>query len=151
MVDFEQDQDELKVIVDKFLNKLPFSIHSNPMPTIVKRIYGIPYSQNKTRGNVSAPIEWTETLIRETSSLGKVKEACHMRATFFLPADKFPTDLPFGSDLDNLTKRLFDALNKTVFSEAKGMDSCVLSMYITKTKESENEPPGVLIEIQEGI
>jgi len=40
--------------------------------------------------------------------------------TFLLPANKYPTDFPYGNDLDNLCKRLFDALSKTIFSDARG-------------------------------
>ena len=40
--------------------------------------------------------------------------------TFLLPANKYPKDFPNGNDLDNPCKRLFDALSKTIFSDARG-------------------------------
>lgn len=52
--------------------------------------------------------------------------------TFRLPDDKFPRDHPFGSDLDNLLKRLCDALQKTIFSEAPGGDGVIVSIEATK-------------------
>lgn len=39
---------------------------------------------------------------------------------------------PFGTDLDNLLKRLLDALGQTVFPEAPGKDACVVSVDATK-------------------
>jgi len=52
--------------------------------------------------------------------------------TYLLPRSHVPTDYPFGTDLDNLNKRLLDALSQTVFSEAKGKDSCVVAMETMK-------------------
>ena len=70
-----------------------------------------------------------------------------MKVTFLLPPDKFPTDFPYGSDLDNLLKRFLDALNETIFSESKGKDSCIVSMHVTKTRVNSNDEAGALLEI----
>jgi Holliday junction resolvase RusA-like endonuclease len=70
-----------------------------------------------------------------------------MKVTFLLPPDKFPSDLPYGPDLDNLLKLLLDALNGTVFSEARGHDSCVISLAVTKTRAASREDSGVHIEV----
>jgi len=70
-----------------------------------------------------------------------------LKATFLLPPDKFPTDLPYGLDLDNLLKLFLDALNETIFSEAKGKDSCVISMTVMKTMVPSNKEAGVHLEI----
>lgn len=67
--------------------------------------------------------------------------------TFLLPADKYPKDLPYGNDLDNLCKRLFDALSKMIFSDARGKDSCVIALHVMKTKVPPNGQSGVAIEI----
>jgi Holliday junction resolvase RusA-like endonuclease len=61
---------------------------------------------------------------------GKVR--CLLRVTFRLPQGKFNETNPFGTDLDNLLKRLLDALSQTVFSDAPGRDACVVSLEATK-------------------
>ena len=110
-------------------------------------IAGVPYSKAKSRGDKSAPAVWTETIKRETRNLPRVRDACVMKVTFLLPPDKFPSDLPYGSDLDNLLKRFMDALNDTVFSEATGKDSCVVSLTVMKTRAKSREVSGVHFEI----
>ena len=92
---------------------------------IAKFVGGIPYARHKRRGDIEAPKRWTDAVIRQTEDLPKVVNACLLKLTFCLPPDKFPADLPYGSDLDNLTKRTLDALQRTVFRDAKGHDSCV--------------------------
>ncbi|HVO72492.1 MAG TPA: hypothetical protein VMT35_00600 [Ignavibacteriaceae bacterium] len=87
------------------------------------KISGIPFARSKVKGNPLGPQAWTEAVILQTKDLPKVKEACILNVTFLLPADKYPRDYPYGSDLDNLLKRFQDALNETIFSEAKGKDS----------------------------
>ena len=69
------------------------------------RISGIPYARNKVRGNPFGPKEWTEAVKLQTKDLPKIKDACILKVTFLLPADKYPKDYPYGSDLDNLLKR----------------------------------------------
>ncbi|MBU4186294.1 MAG: RusA family crossover junction endodeoxyribonuclease [Proteobacteria bacterium] len=117
------------------------------MNHIYLKIHGVPYSRAKTRGNVEAPKEWTKAIEEQTQFLPKVKEACIMKVTFLLPPNKFPKDLPYGSDLDNLLKRFMDALNETIFSETVGKDSCVVSMHVSKVKVENEEESGVLLEI----
>ncbi|MCL4679054.1 MAG: RusA family crossover junction endodeoxyribonuclease [Alphaproteobacteria bacterium] len=111
------------------------------------KISGVPYGKAKTRGNIKAPKEWTEAIKKQTKSSPKVKEACMLKVTFLLPPDKFPSDFPYGSDLDNLLKRFLDALNDTIFSEALGKDSCIISLIAQKTKVKSNSEAGVLLEI----
>lgn len=110
-------------------------------------IKGVPYSKANTRGDIEAPVRWSETIKQQTANLPKVKEACIMKVTFLLPTDKFPTNFPYGPDLDNLLKRFLDALNETNFSEALGTDSCIISMNVTKTKVNRQEEAGVHLEI----
>jgi hypothetical protein len=55
-------------------------------------IRGIPYGKNKARGNKTAPLDWTNTVIEQTKHLPKVKDACILKVTFLLPPDKFPAD-----------------------------------------------------------
>src|SRR3990172_12671836 len=109
------------------------------MTYISHKIKGVPYCRNKTTGNTNALREWTQAVINQTNSLPKVKEACIMKVTFLLPPNKFPRDFPYGPDLDNLMKRFLDALNKTIFSESQGHDSCVIELNVMKTKVESDE------------
>ncbi len=73
-----------------------------------------------------------------------------MRVTFLLPENKFPKDFPYGPDLDNLLKRLFDGLGQTVFSETPGGDSCIISLSAMKTKVASEAEAGAVVEILPG-
>jgi Holliday junction resolvase RusA-like endonuclease len=114
---------------------------------INRTIRGVPYSKQKVSGNLLAPQKWSDEVVRQTADLPKINDACLMKVTFLLPPDKFPRDVPYGPDLDNLLKRLLDALNSTIFSEAKGKDSCVVSLTVMKTRVSSSEEAGVHIEV----
>jgi Holliday junction resolvase RusA-like endonuclease len=117
------------------------------MAHFIKKIIGTPYSQVKSRGNKAAPRLWSEAVINQTKDLPLIKEACLVKVTFLLPSNKFPIDYPFGPDIDNLLKRLFDALNKTIFRESKGKDSCVISLNATKTRVMSDSEAGVYLEV----
>lgn len=114
---------------------------------IAKFIQGIPYARHKRRGDIEAPKRWTDAVKRETEELPKVVNACLLKLTFCLPPDKFPADLPYGPDLDNLTKRTLDALECTVFKDARGHDSCVVALIAMKTKVSGPHEAGLHLEI----
>lgn len=64
---------------------------------------------------------------------------------FLLPQDKFPRDLPHGMDLDNLLKRLLDALGETVLREAPGRDSAIMEIHAWKRKLIPPEVAGAQI------
>lgn len=117
------------------------------MAYFFKHIVGVPYSKAKTSGRVDGLTEWTKAVVEQTQTLPRVREACILKVTFLLPPDKFPDDLPYGSDLDNLLKRFLDALNQTVFSETHGGDSCVISMHVTKTRVNSYEESGAILEV----
>ena|SRR2546422_1745212 len=110
-------------------------------------IAGVPYGRFKRRGNIAAPAAWSEKIVQQTHDLPKVKQACVLKVTFLLPPDKYPTDLPYGPDLDNLLKRLLDALKRTIFSETQGQDSCVVLLHVMKTKVASEAKAGVHIEV----
>ena len=117
------------------------------MQHIYRKIRGIPYSQHKRRGNVDGLRVWTEAVVQQTQRLPRIRQACIAKITFLLPANKYPPNFPSGSDLDNLLKRFFDALNKTVFAEAPGKDSCVISLHVTKVRVKSDNKAGALLEI----
>lgn len=117
------------------------------MKHIFLKITGIPYGQSKTTGNTDAPKVWSKNVEEQTKDLPKIIEACVMNITFLLPPNKFPRDFPYGSDLDNLLKRFMDVMNNTVFSDAPGKDSCVVSMNVSKAKVEKEEESGVILEL----
>lgn len=114
---------------------------------IAKFIQGIPYARHKRSGDIQGPKRWSDALIRQTEDLPKVMDACLLKLTFCLPPDKFPTDLPYGPDLGNLTKRTLDALKNTVFRDARGHDSCVVALIAMKTRVKGSADSGVHLEI----
>jgi Holliday junction resolvase RusA-like endonuclease len=67
--------------------------------------------------------------------------------TFLLPDNKFPPNLFGGPDLDNLLKLTLDALQQTVFKDAKGKDSRVVSLMAMKSRVNGRGEPGAHIEI----
>jgi Holliday junction resolvase RusA-like endonuclease len=111
------------------------------------KIQGVPYSRLKSRGDVDAAKRWSLAVIDQTRGLPCVMEACLVKITFLLPPDKFPLDYPYGPDLDNLLKRFMDALNETVFCQAKGKDSCIVSMTVLKTKVASVIDAGAHLEV----
>ena len=111
------------------------------------KIEGGPYSRAKTRGNLDGPKSWTEAIINQTKDLPTVDGPCMLRVTFLMPPDKFPSDFPYGPDIDNYLKRFQDALNKTIFKNAPGGDSCVIHIEASKVKVQSYEEAGAHLEI----
>ena len=117
------------------------------MPVITATIRGVPYAKAKSRGDLHAPERWTKAVVEQTRDLPVVTEACFLKLTFFLPSDKFPRDFPYGPDLDNLLKRTLDALQTTVFRDARGHDSCVVALSAMKAKVEDLADAGAHLEI----
>lgn len=117
------------------------------MNYISATISGVPYAKQKSRGDTGAPERWSDAVRTQTRHLPRVREACIVKVTLLLPPDKFPTDFPYGPGLDNLLKRFMDALSETVFSEAHGGDSCVLSISVAKARVASPSLAGAHIEI----
>lgn len=117
------------------------------MAVIGVTIRGVPYAQAKRRGDLRAPGQWTKAVVEQTRGLPTVAEACFVKVTFLLPANKFPTDFPYGPDLDNLLKRTLDALQTTIFRKARGRDSCVVALFAMKTKVDDPREAGAHLEV----
>jgi Holliday junction resolvase RusA-like endonuclease len=114
------------------------------------RVRGVPYPQVKATGNVEGRKVWTEAIVKATANLRKVTGPVLVRVTFKLARDKFHDASPFGTDLDNLLKRFFDALSQTVFSDAPGRDACVVAIEAAKVlvqNPSESGVDGEIIEM----
>jgi Holliday junction resolvase RusA-like endonuclease len=117
------------------------------LKSIKEKVNGIPYGHDKVMGDLNAPRVWTDRIIEKTASLEKVNCPCILRVTFHLPQDKFPSNLPYGNDIDNLLKRFCDALGQTIFSEAPGKDSVIISIEATKVKAKQDSDAGAEFEI----
>jgi len=115
------------------------------------RIRGVPYPHTKVTGNIEGKNKWTDAIVEKTSNLQKINGPCLVRVTFRLSREKFHDSNPFGTDLDNLLKRFFDALGRTVFSDAPGKDACVVAVEAAKVlvlNPSESGVDGEIIEMQ---
>jgi Holliday junction resolvase RusA-like endonuclease len=112
-------------------------------------IEGVPYSRWKVKGDADAAKQWSQDVINKTRGLPGIKHRCRINVTFILPLDKYPTDHPQGPDLDNLLKRLFDALNETIFCKAPGKDGCVTLLTASKRKRRGEQKTGVRLKINE--
>ena len=108
-------------------------------------IEGIPYPKNKPTGDKEAAKKWSEAVKEQTETLQKVEGRCSMRVEFVLHKHSYLPDCPDGPDLDNLMKRLLDALNHTVFSEVAGKDGSVVQLVVSKRKAMQNEPTGARV------
>jgi Holliday junction resolvase RusA-like endonuclease len=117
------------------------------MSQIKFRIAGVPYPKRKNASGKEGLRVWTKCVVENSASLPRVTGPCSLRVTFFLPPDKFPTDFPFGSDLDNLLKPFLDALQETVFSKVTNGDSCIMELNASKVKVDAIENCGVSCEI----
>jgi Holliday junction resolvase RusA-like endonuclease len=110
----------------------------------------VPYPQTKAKGNVEGRKVWTEAIVERTKNLRKVSGPVLVRVTFKLSREKFHDANPYGTDLDNLLKRFFDALSQTVFSEAPNKDACVVAIEAAKVlvqNPSESGVDGEIIEM----
>lgn len=110
-------------------------------------IRGTPYSRVKTKGRLAGPAEWSTSIREQTSRLRPIKGPCRLEVTFVLPADRFPLDDSYGNDLDNLLKRLLDALGETVLREAPGKDGAIMELAARKRKALGSEQTGAHIRI----
>jgi len=95
-------------------------------------IHGVPYCQSKVRGKIDAAKQWSDAVKAQTAGKRKVAGRCRLEVTFFLPPNKYPADHPHGPDLDNLIKRLGDALSHTVLSTAPGKDGAIVELDAKK-------------------
>jgi Holliday junction resolvase RusA-like endonuclease len=111
------------------------------------KISGVPYSKLKSRGDRSALERWNDAVRTQTCHLPRISEACILKVTFLLPPDKYPKNFPYGPDLDNLLKRFLDLLNETIFCDASGCDSCIVSIHAMKTRVETIEEAGANLEI----
>ena len=112
---------------------------------IVKFIKGEPYSKSKPRGNTEGTQKWSQSIVDQTRDLERVRGPCKLDVEFVLPRNRSPTNFPFANDLDNLLKRLLDALGVTVLSDADGGDSSIVELHATKRLAEEGEETGATL------
>ncbi len=110
-------------------------------------IEGTAYPKHKSGGAIEEADLWSQNIREVTVGLQPIHSPCRMRVEFLLPIERFTSGSPYGSDLDNLTKRLLDDLKKTILREVDGEDGSIMEMAISK-RAAINEKPGVKVEIE---
>lgn len=108
-------------------------------------IKGEPYPKHKSTGDKKAPKRWSDAIQTQTARTRKVRGPCRLDVEFVLPAGRFPRHQRFGTDLDNLLKRLLDSLKETVLSEAPGGDGAIVELRASKIKAEGKQPTGARI------
>lgn len=116
-----------------------------PRDRISVRIAGTPSCRKKPGRGASSL--WTQAVIAQTRDLPCVTGPALLEVAFMLPADRFRGDHPFGPDLDNLLKRLLDALNHTVLREVAGRDSAIVEIVARKCKADTDDLSGAMLSI----
>lgn len=111
-------------------------------------IAGVPFAQLKSRGRLEGPTEWSNAVRKQTAHLRPVTGPCRVSVLFRLPPSKYPSDHPYGMDLDNLLKRFFGALEETVFRSVPGRDGCVIELEARKVQVSSDAEAGADLEIE---
>jgi len=71
-----------------------------------------------------------------------------MRIDYHLPPDRFTLGSPYGSDLDNLTKRLLDSLSCTILEDVDSKDGCICKIEIRKIVASNPDLIGTRVVIE---
>ncbi|MFC1540540.1 RusA family crossover junction endodeoxyribonuclease [Candidatus Margulisiibacteriota bacterium] len=107
-------------------------------------VIGIPYAKKKVRGYVKGPKDWATAILKQTKGLKVIDYPCIFEVRFILLANKFPSDLPFGPDLDNLLKHFLDCLQKTCLEN----DSLIIKLIASKSKIRKNEKPGAKVMVR---
>src|SRR6266545_4638347 len=108
-------------------------------------VEGTPYPWHKVRGDIEGPERWSAAIRLQTEKLPAVSGPCRLEVEFVLPRDRFPRDHPYGTDLDNLLKRLLDALKGTVLSTLPGTDGAIVELRASKIPASPGETTGARI------
>jgi len=111
-------------------------------------IPGPPYPKHKVGNRKDEAEKWSGSIILCTKDLPKVRGPCVMRIDYQLPPDRFTLGSPYGSDLDNLTKRLLDSLSSTILEDVDSKDGCICKIEIGKIAASDPETIGTRVAVE---
>lgn len=117
------------------------------VPTLIY-VKGGAYGAFKNRGNKAGIKVWQQAVIAATRDSTRVKGPCKLVLRFILPPDRYPSDHPYGPDVDNLAAAVLDALNETIFSMVPGKDGAVLWLEVMKLKASTPAEAGLDIIVE---
>ncbi len=109
-------------------------------------IWGEPFCKPYTGRRPAAAAKWEADIAEATAAWPLVLGPCKLAVTFFLPADKYAAPNSMGPDLDNLLKRLLDALKRTVFRPPSD-DSFVVELTAAKFRAGTLADAGVHLHI----
>ncbi len=110
-------------------------------------IGGIAYPKPVSGNRAIEAEKWSKKLVENTINFRKVDGPCSLKVVFYLPPDRFEIGSPYGTDIDNLVKRLLDALNETVLSDVPGKDGCIMNIEAEKSVALKPSQLGVDIKI----
>ena len=111
-------------------------------------IKGGAYGAFTSRGNKVGVKEWQMIVKQATERTPKIKGPCKLQLRFVLPPNRYPTDHPYGPDVDNLASAVMDALNETIFSDVPGKDGAVLWLETLKLKAEKEEDAQLIIFVE---
>jgi Holliday junction resolvase RusA-like endonuclease len=113
-------------------------------------ISGLPASQGRSGAKGPDLEDWRKQVAAQTEHLRPVPGPCKITAIFVLPPDRFPASNPYGPDLDNLLKPLFDGMKQTLFRRHPQPieDACVIQVKASKAQIRPGAEGGVALRIQ---
>jgi len=114
-------------------------------------VEGVPAKKKKTRGDLEVPARWRAALHDKTEKLEKIAGPCQLDIEFVLRSDSFPTDHPYGPDLDSLLKNTLDAMSDTVLRDVKGHDGAIVDIRARKRQARPGESTGARIIFAETV
>lgn len=115
------------------------------MEKIEFKIKGFPYPRlSRKRGRRSGPSEWREAIIEQSKAIPFISSPCSLSVDFILDKSQCPKDYPYGPDIDNLLKPVFDAFKHTFLKD----DSFITELIASKKIGRKRDDLGMSITIQ---
>jgi Holliday junction resolvase RusA-like endonuclease len=110
-------------------------------------IWGEPFCKPYRGRRPTAVAKWESNIAEATADWPLILGPCRLGVTFFLPLDKYAAPGSMGPDLDNLLKRLLDALKTTVFRPPSD-DSYVVELRAAKFQAGTMADAGLHLRIE---
>jgi|SRR2546421_10854165 len=118
---------------------------SSPPMRVEVFVEGTPYPWHKVSGDIEGPGRWSAAIRQQTDRLPALSGPCRLEVEFILPSDRFLGTNRYGTDLDNLLKRLLDALKSTVLRTAPGLDGAIVELRASKVPAGTDNKTGARI------
>jgi gamma-glutamylcyclotransferase len=112
-------------------------------------IQGSPCPKHKVGNGRKEAEKWSASIVEYTKELPMIVGPCRMLIEYRLPPDRFTIGSPYGTDLDNMTKRLLDGLKSTIFKNEESEDGCVCKIEVCKNVAPDSESTGTRVVIEQ--